>query len=159
MIAGEPCVACWRKVRTPYGSMPRKIRGQHSSGSRRTSVDGKCHRKHTAGSLRKVQARVKRRGKSSPLAEQFARHEKPHAVQDKTEEGQPARLILGYRRTRANENSPGIRPACGTDEMNDHQREQSRRQNSAYRHRNYEGRFRKRRRPSLLVLRKSVFPS
>src|ERR1700720_4711770 len=60
--------------------------------------DGKCHRKDTAGSLATMgncrgscqlpalgQARVKRRGKSSPLAEQFARHEKPHAVQDKTE--------------------------------------------------------------------------
>src|SRR5205814_1655494 len=100
MIAGECRVGgtYWRKVRTPYGSMPRKIRGQHSSRSRGMGVDGKCHRKHTAGSLRKAQARVKRRGKSSPLAEQFARHEKPHAVQDKTEEGQPARLILGYRR-------------------------------------------------------------
>jgi hypothetical protein len=31
-------------------------------------VDGKCHRKDTAGSLRKARARVKRRGKSSPLA-------------------------------------------------------------------------------------------
>src|SRR5881409_2766539 len=72
--------------------MPRKTRGQHSSGSRRMDVDGKCHRKYTAGSLKKAQARVKRRGKSSPLAEQFARHEKPHAVQDKTEEGQPARF-------------------------------------------------------------------
>src|SRR5213596_98563 len=78
--------------------MPRKIRGQPSSGSGRTGVDGKCHRKHTAGSLRKAQARVKRRGKSSPLAKRFARHEKPHAVQDKTEGGQPVRLILGYRR-------------------------------------------------------------
>jgi len=38
---------------------------------------------------------VKRRGKSSPLAEQFARHEKPHAVQDKTEGGQPARRSSG----------------------------------------------------------------
>src|SRR5439155_24211692 len=52
-----------------------------------------------------VQARVKRRGKSSPLAKQFARQEKPHAVQDRTEVGQPVRtprsssgLILGYRR-------------------------------------------------------------
>jgi len=63
---------------------------------------------------------VKRRGKSSPLAEQFARHEKPHAVQDKTEEGQPVRRILGYRRIMANENSLGVRLACGTDEMNDH---------------------------------------
>jgi hypothetical protein len=53
--------------------------------------DGECHRKNTAGSFgNKVQARVKRRGKSSPLTKQFARHEKPHAVQDKTEEGQPA---------------------------------------------------------------------
>src|SRR3954454_22793373 len=94
MIAGESRVGGtrWRKVRTPYGSMPRKIRGQHSARSRGTDVDGKCHRKYTAGSLRKAQARVKRRGKSSPLAEQFARHEKPHAVQDKTEEGQPARF-------------------------------------------------------------------
>jgi hypothetical protein len=60
--------------------------------------------------------------------------------------------ILGYRRITANENSPGIRRNPG--EMNDHQREQSRRQNSAYRHRNYEGRFRKRRRPSLLNQRR-----
>src|SRR5213075_2702155 len=94
MIAGECRVGgtCWRKVRTPYGSMPRKIRGQYSFGSGWTDVDGKCHRKDTAGSLRKARARVKRRGKSSPLAEQFARHEKPHAVQDKTEEGKPARF-------------------------------------------------------------------
>ena len=35
------------------------------------------------------QAKVKRRGKSSPLDAQAARQEKPHAVQDKTEEGQP----------------------------------------------------------------------
>src|SRR6266487_994283 len=58
--------------------------------------------------------------------------------------------ILGYRRTTANESPPGIRRNLG--EMNDHQREQSRPQNSAYRHRNYEGRFRKRRRPSLFYL-------
>ena len=51
------------------------------------------------------QVRVKRRGKSSPLAKQFARQEKPHAVQDRTEGGQPVRtprilsgLTLGYRR-------------------------------------------------------------
>ena len=92
---------------------------------------------------------MKRRGKSSPLVKQFARHEKPHAVQDKQRKGSRPDKTLGYRRTTANESSPGIRPACGTDEMNDHQREQSRRQNSAYRHRNYEGRFRNRRRPSL----------
>jgi hypothetical protein len=39
--------------------------------------------------------------------------------------------------------------------MNDHQREQSRGQNSAYRHRTYEGRFRKRRRPSIFYLGKT----
>src|SRR5205814_4159857 len=81
--------------------MPRKIRGQHSSREGGTGVDGKCHRKHTAGSLRKAQARVKRRGKSSPLAKRFARHEKPHAVQDKTEKGSRPDKILGYRRTTA----------------------------------------------------------
>ncbi len=38
----------------------------------------------------------------------------------KQRKGSRPDLILGYRRTTANENSPGIRPACGTDEMNDH---------------------------------------
>jgi hypothetical protein len=60
-------------------------------------------------------------------------------VQDKTEEGQQVRLILGYRRITANENSPGSRRNLG--EINDHPREQSRRQNSAYRHRNMKGAF------------------
>ena len=135
--------------------MPRKIRGQHSSRSRGTGVDGKCHRKHTAGSLRKAQARVKRRGKSSPLAEQFARHEKPHAVQDKTEEGQPVR----FNPRVSSHHVPRLRDGrssrdCGTGEMNDHPQHLASKvleQNSAYRHRNYEGRFRKRRRPSLLL--------
>ena len=77
----------------------------------------------------------------------------------KQRKGSRPDLILGYRRTTANENSLGIRPACGTDEMNDHPVATATRQNSAYRHQNYEGRFRKRRRPSLLVLRKIVFPS
>src|SRR5213083_3700359 len=95
MIAGEPLAVRWRKVRTPYGSMPRKIRGRRS---RKQTLTESVTEKDTAGSLKEVQARVKRRGKSSPLAEQFARHEKPHTVQDKTEEGQPARLSLGYRR-------------------------------------------------------------
>ena len=43
---------------------------------------------------------MKRRGKSSPLDAQAARQEKPHAVQDKTEEGQPVRRPRrnpGYR--------------------------------------------------------------
>src|SRR5437867_6639507 len=47
--------------------------------------------------------------------------------------------ILGYRRITANENSPGSRRNPG--EINDHPREQSRRQNSAYRHRNMKGAF------------------
>ena len=49
-------------------------------------------KKHRRFFGNKAQVRVKRRGKSSPLVEQFARHEKPHAVQDKAEEGQPARF-------------------------------------------------------------------
>src|SRR5205823_10569459 len=84
--------------------------------------DGKCHRKDTAGSLAtKAQARLKRRGKSSPLAEQFARQEKPHAVQDKTEGGQPARLILGYRRITIRASVSGVQ-LCENqklDEIND----------------------------------------
>jgi len=88
MIAGEPLSVRWRKVRTPYGSMPRKIRGRRS---RKQTLTESVTEKDTASSLKEVQARVKRRGKSSPLAEQFARHEKPHVVQDRTEEGQPAR--------------------------------------------------------------------
>ncbi len=30
MIAGGPFAVRWRKVRTPYGSMPRKKRGRRS---------------------------------------------------------------------------------------------------------------------------------
>jgi hypothetical protein len=35
MIAGESLAVRWRKVRTPYGGMPRKTRGHHS---RKTAV-------------------------------------------------------------------------------------------------------------------------
>jgi len=42
----------------------------------------------------------------------------------KQRKGSRPDLILGYRRTTTNENSPGIRR--NPDEMNDHQREQSR---------------------------------
>jgi hypothetical protein len=31
MIAGEAATLRWRKVRTPYGDMPRKTRGRRSS--------------------------------------------------------------------------------------------------------------------------------
>src|SRR6266404_2085965 len=105
MIAGEPLAACWRKVRTPYGDMPRKTRGHRSCKIAVTeSVTEKTppvlwQLWATVGEAvsfpRLGQARVKRRGKSSPLAEQFARQEKPHAVQDKTEGGQPARRSSG----------------------------------------------------------------
>src|SRR6476661_10156668 len=85
---------------------------------RRWKVSQKTHRQFFGN---KVQARVKRRGKSSPLAEQFARHEKPHAVQDKTEEGQPARFNPRVSSHHGPAMAgPGIRPVCGTDEMNDH---------------------------------------
>ena len=115
---------------------------------RRRRVSQKKYRRFFGN---KVQVRVKRRGKSSPLAKQFVRHEKPHAVQDKTEEGQPARLILGYRRIAANESSSDSWRNPG--EINDHPQYFASKvlgQNSAYRHQKYEGRFRKRRRPSLL---------
>jgi hypothetical protein len=99
----------------------------------------------------KVQVRVKRRGKSSPLAKQFARHEKPHAVQDKTEEGQPARLIPGYRRITANESSSDSRRNQG--EINDHRGRHGDRTEFGLSPSKYEGRFRKRRRPSLFATR------
>ena len=67
---------------------------------------------------------MKRRGKSSPRAEEFARQEKPHAVQDKTGGGQPVRQcpensgpIFGYRRTTLRENVAGVRR--NPDEIND----------------------------------------
>jgi hypothetical protein len=110
---------------------------------RRRKVSQKRHRRFFGN---KGQVRLKRRGKSSPLAEQSARHEKPHVVQDKTEGGQPARtprslsgLILGYRRITVRASASGVPRKRG--EINDHPREQSRRQNSAYRHQNMKGAF------------------
>ena len=71
---------------------------------------------------------MKRRGKSSPLAEQFARQEKPHAVQDRTEVGQPVRRSSGIVASRwtgaapkafgAGHGSPGVPRKRG--EINDH---------------------------------------
>jgi hypothetical protein len=63
----------------------------------------------------------------------------PMRCKTKQRKGSRPVRILGYRRTMANENSPGSRRNPG--EMNDHPREQSRRQNSAYRHRNMKGAF------------------
>jgi len=100
---------------------------------------------------------------SCQLPAQFARHEKPHAVQDKTEGGQPARRSSGIvasrwlvaavydRRNDRRTSSPSFASEdvdlgaslakLELDEINDHPREQSRRQNSAYRHRNMKGAF------------------
>src|SRR6266480_6701905 len=65
--------------------MPRKIRGRRDC---KIAGDGKCHRKDTAGSLAtKAQVRLKRRGKSSPLAEQFARQKNPMRCKTKQREG------------------------------------------------------------------------
>src|SRR3954468_23733656 len=67
-------------------------RVKHAGGvrpsERRRKVSQKRHRRFFGN---EVQVRLKRRGKSSPLAEQSARQEKPHAVQDKTEGGPPVR--------------------------------------------------------------------
>src|SRR6185503_13665731 len=70
-----------RKVRTPHGSMPRKIRGRVLRKRGATeSVTEKIPPNERASVS---QVRVKRRGKSSPLGQQRTRQEKPHAVQDK----------------------------------------------------------------------------
>src|SRR5438132_4350780 len=75
----------------------------------------------------------------------------PMRCKTKQRKGQPARLILGYRRIAANESSSDSWRNPG--EINDHPQYFASKvlgQNSAYRHQKYEGRFRKRRRPSLL---------
>ena len=125
--------------------MPRRIRGRRSSRKR---VDGKCRREDTAGSLsKKAQARVKRRGKSSPRPAVSERQEKPHAVQDKTGGGQPVRHAR-----RNSGRSPGIvAPRCVItvsgrrekfrNEINDRPGEKSGGQNSAYRHHIMKGAF------------------
>src|ERR1700704_3590187 len=96
MIAGEPP---WRLAggKSEHHTAACRVKGAGVAvPPRRDCGDGKCHRKDTAGSLAtKAQVRVKRRGKSSPLAEEFARQEKPHAGQDKTGGGQPVRRPSG----------------------------------------------------------------
>src|SRR5207247_8843929 len=96
MIAGEPQWLAGGKSEHHTATCRVKYAGAAVEKPRRRKVSQKRHRRFFGN---KAQARVKRRGKSSPLAKQFARQEKPHAVQDKTEGGQPARLTLGYRRT------------------------------------------------------------
>src|SRR5438477_12055299 len=70
-------------------------------------------------------------------------------MQHKAEGGQTVRLILVYRRITANENSPGIRRNPG--EINDHRPGEIRETEFGLPPSKYEGRFRKRRRPSLFI--------
>src|SRR6059058_6497256 len=88
MIAGEPQWLAGGKSEHHTATCRVKYAGAAVEKPRRRKVSQKRHRRFFGN---KAQARVKRRGKSSPLAEQFARHEKPHVVQDKTEGGQPVR--------------------------------------------------------------------
>ena len=77
-----------RKVRTPQGSMPRRMRGRPVRKPR--STDSVTENKPPTGAS--WRARVKRRGKSPPPRAQARGHEKPHAVQDRTGgTGPPAR--------------------------------------------------------------------
>jgi len=72
--------ASWqRKVRTPPGSMPRKMRG--GGGPKPGAMESVTENKPPAA---QAAARMKRRGKSPPPGAQAPGHDKPHAVQDKT---------------------------------------------------------------------------
>jgi|SRR3954465_12677565 hypothetical protein len=73
--------------------MPRKNRGRGSRKRIATESVTENIQPNERASARS--AKVKRRGKSSPLDAQAARHDKPHAVQDTTEEGQPVRKSSG----------------------------------------------------------------
>ena len=80
---------CERKVRTPSGSMPRRMRGRVR---RKPGVTESVTENKPPFASRKIGrgVRVKRRGKSPPPGAQAPGHEKPHAVQDTT--GSPGRL-------------------------------------------------------------------
>jgi hypothetical protein len=67
-IAGEPLWLAGGKSEHHTAACRVKNAGAAVSKRFRVCGDGKCHRKETASSLKEVQARVKRRGKSSPLA-------------------------------------------------------------------------------------------
>ena len=70
-----------RKVRTPDGSMPRRTRGRVSR--KRGATESVTENTQPNERREWLAAKVKRRGKSSPLGQQWTRQEKPHAVQDK----------------------------------------------------------------------------
>lgn len=87
-----------RKVRTPQGRIPRE-NGGDGSNSRRRTVSQKTNRPH--GNAR---ARVKRRGKSSPLRRQRRRQDKPNPVQGKIGERAARPMLAGmpHRRNGGN---------------------------------------------------------
>jgi hypothetical protein len=80
---------CWQTI--ACGSPVRGKSGHHQTAGRGESsgVSGESPARQTVSQKtdrlrRKLRARVKRRGKSPPPAQQCAGHEKPSAVQDKT---------------------------------------------------------------------------
>ena len=91
-----------RKVRTPSGSVPPEDGG---TGRAKAARNGKCHREQTAARTSVRAARVKRRGKSPPPVQRWTGHDKPHAVQGRTEAG--GRLPVFERRR------PRVRPHHG----------------------------------------------
>src|SRR3954470_16351979 len=81
MIAGT-VLLCWRKVRTPPGTMPCRRRGHR--GRKPVVTESVTENKPPASLATRPRVRVKRRGKSPPPGMQMPGHEKPHGVQDKT---------------------------------------------------------------------------
>src|SRR5262245_57729464 len=77
-----------RKVRTPQGSPPCESKGALNESSLRRKVSQKTNRFAVPYRRQRSvgrEARVKRRGKSPPPQAQARGHDKPCAVQDKTE--------------------------------------------------------------------------
>ena len=88
MIAGAAARSGRGKSEHHTAACRAKCAGAVRESGRRRKVSQKIYGLTSAQAF---VAKVKRRGKSSPLTPQGARQEKPHAVQDKTEEGQPVR--------------------------------------------------------------------
>ena len=81
------CAARGRKVRTPQSSVPDNVREGVFKGVRR-KVPQKTYRPG-----RKPEVRVKRCGKSAPLAQQCTRQGKPHMEQDQIVKEQTETLV------------------------------------------------------------------